>query len=116
MSGKLLMFATRFLKSLIYDIAETFCFPDQTIAEIYKKISNRASSNLSHTNYTDSAALQFPFISDPNRDLPEGKFRDIIFEVITATKIYRRFDSSHELWNVLDLEKKAENKARLLRD
>ena len=111
MSGKLLMFATRSLKSFIYDIAETLCFPDQTIAEIYKKISNRASSNLSHTNYTDSTALQFPFISDPNRDLPEGKFRDIIFEVITATKIYRRFDSSHELWNVFGFRKESRKKS-----
>ena len=37
MSGKLLMLAKLSLKSFIYDVAETFSFPDQTMAEIYKK-------------------------------------------------------------------------------
>ena len=37
MSGKLLMFAKLLLKSFIYDLAETFCFPSQLIVEIYKK-------------------------------------------------------------------------------
>ena len=36
MSGKLLMFAKLSLKSFIYDVAETFCFPDQTVTETYK--------------------------------------------------------------------------------
>ena len=34
MSGKLLMFAKLSLKSFIYDIAETFYFPNETVAEI----------------------------------------------------------------------------------
>ena len=37
MSGKLLMFAKFSLKSFIYDIAETFLFPTEVVAEIYKK-------------------------------------------------------------------------------
>ena len=36
-SGKLLMFAKLSLKIFIYDIAETFCFPTEAVAEIYKK-------------------------------------------------------------------------------
>ena len=43
----------------------------------------------------------FVFISDPNSDLPEEKFRYIIFEVIVTSKIYKRFDSSHEFSNIL---------------
>ena len=34
MSGKLLMFAKLSLKSFIYDLAETFCFPLQLVLEI----------------------------------------------------------------------------------
>ena len=49
---------------------------------------------------TDSTALMFVFISDPNSDLPEEKFRYIIFEVIVTSKIYKRFDSSHEFWDI----------------
>ena len=95
MSGKLLMFAKLSLKSFIYDVAETFCFPDQTVTEIYKNymIENVKINHI--LTDTDSTAFQFTFISDPNRDLPEKKFRDIIFEVIIATKIYKRFDTSH---------------------
>ena len=45
---------------------------------------------------TDSTALQFIIISDPDGDVPEPKFRDIILEIIVTTEIYKRFDSSHE--------------------
>ena len=37
MPGKLLMFAKLSLKSLIYDLAETFYFPSQLLLDIYKK-------------------------------------------------------------------------------
>ena len=66
MSGKLLMLAKLSLKSFIYDIAETFSFPDQTMAEIYKKyVIEDIIINHILTD-TDSTALQFTFISDPN--------------------------------------------------
>ena len=37
MSRKLLMFIKLSLKSFIYDLVETFCFPQKEIAELYKK-------------------------------------------------------------------------------
>ena len=54
---------------------------------------------------TDSTALKFIFISDPNSDLLEEKFRDIIFEVIVTSKIYKRFDTSHEFWDIFGARK-----------
>ena len=111
MSGKLLMLAKRSLKSFIYDVAETFSFPDQTMAEIYKKyVIEDIIINHILTD-TDSTALQFTFISDPNSDLPEDKFRDIIFEVIIATKIYKRFDTSHEFWDIFGSRKAKKKKS-----
>ena len=103
-SGKLLMFAKLSLKSFIYDIAETFSFPDQTVIE-------NVILNPILTAYSNSTALQFTFISDPNSDLPEDKFRDIIFEVIIATKIYKRFDTSHKFLDIFGFRKESRKKS-----
>ena len=93
----------------LYDVTETFCFPDQTVAEMYKKymIENVVINHI--LTDTDSTALQFTFISDPNSDLPEDNFRDVIFEVIIATKIYKRFDTSRILGYFLIQERKQKN-------
>ena len=96
MLGKLLMFPKFSLKSFIYDLVETFCFPSQLMLDIYKKLKIEKIEINHILTDTDSTALQFIIISDPNSDTPEPKFRDIIFEVIVATKIYKRFDSSHK--------------------
>ena len=54
---------------------------------------------------THSASLQFITISDPNSDFPESKIRDVLFEVITKTDIYKRFDSSHPFWENFNARK-----------
>ena len=95
-SGKLLMFAKISLKSFISDVLETFCFPGENTKEIFKKYRIERVEILHVLTDTDSTALKSIFISDPNREIPESKFRDIIFEIITSSKIYKRFDSSHE--------------------
>lgn len=48
---------------------------------------------------TDSTSLKFLFVSNPNSDVPESKYRDIVFEVITSSEVYERSDSSHEYWD-----------------
>ena len=69
-SGKLLMFAKIFLKSFIYDVLETFCFPGENTKEIFKKYSIERVEILHVLTDTDSTALKFIFISDPNREIP----------------------------------------------
>ena len=59
---------------------------------------------------TDSTSLKFIFISDPNSETPEDKFRDIIFETIIASEIYTRFDSSHEFWDIFGARKEQTRK------
>ena len=59
---------------------------------------------------TDSTAFQFIIVSDPNSDVSETKFRDIIFEIIVATEIYKRFDSSHEFWDTFNVRKLSRKK------
>ena len=65
---------------------------------------------------TDSTALQFIFISDPNSDFPEDNFRDVIFEIIIATKIYKNLTLFTNFGTFLGLGRKAEKKARLLQN
>ena len=105
MSGKLLMFAKLSLKSLIYGIIETFCFSQKQIVNLCRKYLIEKVEIFHILTDTDSNALKFIFISDPNSDLPEDKFRDIIFEVIVTSKMYKRFDTSHEFWDIFGARK-----------
>ena len=50
MSGKLLMLAKLSLKSFIYDIIETFCFPEENVRGIFKKVWDREGGNFSYAN------------------------------------------------------------------
>ena len=104
MSSKLLMFAKLWLKSFIYDLTETFCFASQLVQEIYKKYKIERIEMCHILTDTDSIALHFIIISDPNSYVPVQKFRDIIFEIIAATKSYKWFYSSHEFRDNLMLE------------
>ena len=82
----------------------------KVVSEIYKKYLVEEVEIFHFLTDTDSTALKFIFISDSNSDMPEDKVRDIIFEVIIATKIYKRFDTSHEFWDIFGWEKGAEKK------
>ena len=62
-------------------------FSSQLVLEIYKKYRIEKTEMYHVLTDTDSTALQFIIIYDPNSDIPEPKFRDIIFEIIVVTKI-----------------------------
>ena len=111
MSSKLLMFAKRYLKRFIYALVETFYFLSQLVLDIYKKYKIEKIEMYHVLTDTDSTALQFIIISDPESDVPEPKFRDIIFEIIVATKLYKRFNSSHEFWDNFEARKISRKKS-----
>ena len=90
------MFPKRYVKSFIYDLLETFCFPQKKIVDLNKKYLIEKVQFFHILTDTDSTASKFIFISDPNSDLPEDKFRDVTFEFIVTSKIYKRFDTSHD--------------------
>ena len=79
------MFAKLSLESFTYDLIET-CFPSQLVLETYKKHKIEKVEMRHVLTDTDSTALQFIVISDPNSDVPEPKLRDIIFETIVPQK------------------------------
>ena len=118
-------------KSFIYEITETFCFPKENIKELFKKYGIERVGILHLLTDTDSKSLKFMFVSDPNSKTPDDKFRDIIklaasllyyglirallslvFEVIMASEICKRFDPSYLFWDILGARK--ENKKRSL--
>ena len=98
------------MKSFICDIIETFCFPDKSTVEVSKKYKIEKVEIFNVLTDTDSASLKFMFISDPNSEVPESNFRDIIFEVKTSAEIYNRFDSSHEFWHIFWAKKEQKRK------
>ena len=116
MSGKLLMFAKLSLKSFIYDLSEIFCFPTKEIINIYKKYLIQKVQVFHIPTDIDRTAFKFIFISNLNRDVLEEKFRDIIFEFIIASKIYKRFDASRILRLFWVEKREQEKKARLLQN
>ena len=98
MSRKMLMFAKLSFLSFIYEMLKMFCFPDEKVREIFKKCQIEKVHIYHVLTDTNSTCLKFLFASDLSSDIPESKYRDIIFEVIIASEIYNRFDSSHRFW------------------
>ena len=58
------MFVKLSLKSFIYDIIETFCFPDENVRGIFKKYGIERVEIFRVLTDTDSTSLKFMFISD----------------------------------------------------
>ena len=104
------MFAKLSLKSFTYEITETFGFSKENVKKIFDKYRIEKVEIFHVLTDTDRTVLKFIFISDPNSEIPEDKFRDIIFEVITESEIYKRFDSSHEFWDIFNTRKKNKRK------
>ena len=91
MSGKLLMFVKSSLKSFIYDIIET-CFQSRQCQGNFQKVWDQVGGSFYVLTDIDNTYLKFMFISNPNSETPESKCRDIIFEIITSSQLYKRFD------------------------
>ena len=92
------MFSKVSIKCFVYDLIDTFMFPNAEIHEIYKKYKvNRC--NLDHNlTDTDSTSMFFVFICDLNSNIREDKARNMIFEVMLKGKIFDRLDLSAEFY------------------
>ena len=95
MSGKLLTFAKLSLKSFIYKLTEILFFPNATVKEIYKKYKIERIIVYHILTDTDSTSLQFIILSYTSSNFPESKIKNMIFEVIVKTEIFKRFDTCH---------------------
>ena len=105
LSGEMLMFANLSLMSFIYDMLETFCFPDEKVQKILQKYMIEKVYIYYVLTNTDSTCLKFPFVSEPKSHIYKKLYRDIIFERIIASEIYNRFDTSQKYWKTCDAKK-----------
>ena len=112
LSRKTLMFAKLSSISFIYKLVETFLFSHDIVKKIYQKYLIEKVYIYHVLTDTDSTRLKFVFVSSTDSDIPDKKFRDIIFEIIVASKIYNRFDSSNVYWEKFGARK--ENLRRCL--
>ena len=94
------MFAKLSLMSFICDTLETFCFPDKKVKNIYQKYQIENVYIYHILTDTDSTSLKFVFISNAAIEIPDSKYREIIFEVIHASNLGERFDTSHSFWSI----------------
>ena len=96
--GKMLIFSKISLKSFACDFTETFFFPNKKTRGIYNKYMVEQVFPYSVLTDTGSICAFFIFICKVKSDLPDSKFRDVLFEVIVENEILHRFDTSHEFW------------------
>ena len=94
----MLIFSKIFLESFAYDFTETFFFPNKKTRRIYNKYMVERVFPYSVLTDTDSICAFFIFICKVKSDLPDSKFRDVLFEMIVENEILHRFDTSHEFW------------------
>ena len=99
MKGKMLMFANTSLQSFVCDMIDVFCFPDQVAQEGYKKYSSEKCFLYQNLTDTDSTSLIFIFICNLNCSVNEKDSRKILFEIMIASKIFKRLDLSDDFWN-----------------
>ena len=104
MSGKLLMFGKLSLKSFIYSLIETLSFPIELVQEICKMYQIEKILCYNILRDADSTSLRFVNTSDPASTFQECDARDIIFEIMTKTKMFKRFDT-HSFWKKFDAQK-----------
>ena len=85
---------------------DVFYFPDQVVQEIYKKYSIEKCFLYQNLIDTDSISLFFIFICNLNCSVSEKDSRKILFEVMIASKIFKRLDLSDDFCNKFNVQNK----------
>ena len=92
------MFSKVSIKSFVYDLVDVFMFPNHDIQEIYQQYQVNRCSLYQNLTDTDSTSMFFVFICDLNSCVSEDKARNIIFDVMTKSKIFDRLDLLAEFY------------------
>ena len=86
-SGKMLIFTKLSLMSFIYDLIDTFYFPNLKTNMIYCSYGVERIFPYHILTDTDSTSILFHIICEAENSVPDNKFRDIIFEVIVQNDV-----------------------------
>ena len=106
MKGKMLMFAKASLQSFVYDMIYVFCFLDQVVQEIYKNYSIEKNFLYQNLTSTNSTSLFSIFICNLNCSVNEKDGRKVLFEVMIASKIFKRLHLSDDFWSKFNVQNK----------
>ena len=96
LNGKILMFSKTSIQNFVYDLINVFMFLDDVVKEIYKKYEIQKRSLVQNLTDTDSTSLLFIFICKLSCSVNEKTARDIIFKVLTKSKVLNRLDLSDQ--------------------
>ena len=107
---KMLMFVKLSLKFFVYDMIDVFCFPHETIREIYNRYQIQKCFLYQNLTDTNSISLLFNFICNVDCSVAESEAREIIFECMKKSKIAKRLDVSDEFWKQFEMYDKSTKK------
>ena len=110
MNRKMLMFCKTFIKSFVHDLIDVFMYPNDEISEIYNKYEIERCFLYQNLTDTDSTSIFFVFICKITCTVNEKDSRDIIFEVLTKSKILERLDMSDDFWKKFHVQDKSKKK------
>ena len=91
--------------SFVYELIETSYFLDENVKKMYQKLLIEKVYIYQVLAETESTCLKLLFVSSTDSDIPDKKFRDIIFEIIVDSTIYDRFDSRNDSWEKFGAKK-----------
>ena len=102
LNGKMLMFSKTSIQSFVY-----LMFPDDDAKRISEKNEIQNCFYFQNLTDTDSAFLFFIFICKLLGSINEKNARNIIFEVLTKSKVFNRLDLSDGFWQQFIVQNKS---------
>ena len=102
------MFSKTSIQSFIYNLIDVFMFPDDVVKKI-SKTKNEIQNCFLFQNVTDtdSTSLFFIFICKLPCSINKKAARNIIFEVLTKSKVLNRLDLSDDFWEQFNVQNKS---------
>ena len=92
------MFSKTSIQSFVSGLTDIFMFPDDVVKEIYKKYEIQKCFLFQNLTDTDSNSLFFIFICKLSCSVNEKTARNIIFKLLTKSKVLNRLDLSDDFW------------------
>ena len=94
------------VQSFVYDLINVFMYPNDEILEIYNKYEIERYFLYQNLTDADSTSIFFVFICKITCAVNGKHSGDIIFEVLTKSKILERLDVSDDFWEKFHVLKK----------
>ena len=104
---KMLLFSKTSIQSFVYNLINVFTFPDDVVKKIYEKNEIQKCFFFQNLIDTDSTSLFFIFICKLLCYINEKTARNIIFEVLTKSKVLNRLDLSDGFWEQFNVQNKS---------